>query len=83
MKYKQAPKRAYDSVPNQVLFNILLECDISVLIDAVNISTNFNGAESFSRSQQLCNYSEVPNILYNQKVHYCVHKNLPLVPILR
>jgi hypothetical protein len=35
-----------------------------------------HGAETFWRSRQFC------SILSNPKVHYCVHKSHPLVPIL-
>jgi len=31
----------------------------------------------FSASQ------EIPHILWNMKIHYCIHKSLPPVPILR
>jgi hypothetical protein len=37
------------------------------------------GAEPFLRSRRLCNYSRT---LLNPKVHFCVHKSSPLVPIL-
>jgi hypothetical protein len=33
-------------------------------------------ANSHSASQ------DIPHLLWNQKFHYCVHKSLPLVPVL-
>jgi hypothetical protein len=44
--------------------------------------TNFT---ELNRSWEAANFTatqEFPNILWNPKVHYHVHKNLPMIPIL-
>jgi hypothetical protein len=41
-----------------------------------------HGAEPFWRSRQFCSYSRISQHLWNPKVHYRVHKNPSLVPIL-
>ena len=48
----------------------------------VNVCYLLHGAESFLKANQFSATQEVPHILWNQKVHWPVHKSPPTVPIL-
>ena len=41
-----------------------------------------HGAESFMETNHLSASQEIPRVLWNPKVHYCIHKFPPPVPIL-
>ena len=41
-----------------------------------------HGAESFLRTNQFSTSQEIPCILWNLKVYYCIHNCLPPVPFL-
>jgi hypothetical protein len=43
-----------------------------------NQQSNLHRAKSFTRCQQLLNYSRISQHLWNLKLHYCVNKSTPL-----
>jgi hypothetical protein len=58
---------------NNRYFMLLKVLNMIIRIQLTNSLTH--GAEPYLRSRKLCSYSELPNILWNPKVHYRVHKS--------